>query len=857
MNFRRSPRTTLRAFAPIALVVLATLAILAACSGPTAVEALDPGADGAIGATEPTTKLPHPVPANASAASDRATCVLVDVTFDHDVSVPSGADCSFTRVSVRGDVVVAPGATLADVDGTIDGDVLVYPAATFIARRTTVHGDVEAERSARVDLRDAAIDGDVETEGVQVLKVVGGTVAGDVEVERGRVVTLEHVAVGGDVELSDVRGSGAVSVVGARIQGDLEVEDNGRPVHLIGNHVGGDLEADGNRDLTISDNVVEGDLECEGNRPAPVGSGNTVGGDLEGQCVGFDADPVLDVLSVTIDQGDVSLAAGATTILTATVVTSGGADAAVAWASSDETVATIDAEDGTLAAIASGQTRVTATSVFDGAVADTVVVTVAGAGSDPVVSSFAATVVPDGRLELAWSATGADAYDVHALRDGDPSDALPVATGISGTTVTIDIPTRDRQTLRLTARGDGGETTRTTTPDHVVVSSGDYDPYDAFSSVPEPEVPGTLRSVLANAPSGTTVGFAADVAEVVLHGVDLEPVPGLLADAHLVLRSDVVISGPPSGVTIRGASGQPAGDDSQPLTWRSRVVLVPPGTEARLENLTITGGEFIYFGAGVQNHGTLTLAHVHVTGNRAFGFGGGVHNTSTGSLHLDRSTLADNRAVTTNAEMATEWIIRGEPAASVTFSGADGYGGGLYNAPGGVVTLADTPIRDNEVRVSGGGVYNAGTLDLNASDVTGNVADFRPYGGPSDFGYGGGIYNDGILDVRNGAIDDNTVASQGGGLYHDHENGFSTLGNVTIRGNLAGTSGDPADPGYGGGIMHHHYQGEEDRLSLAAVDFGAGNTPQNLLVNDRGLRTADLRPFDPYLDLPNPDDRNR
>ena len=82
-----------------------------------------------------------------------------------------------------------------------------------------------------------------------------------------------------------------------------------------------------------------------------------------------------------------------------------------------------------------------------------------------------------------------------------------------------------------------------------------------------------------------------------------------IVDSHLVIDKDLVISGP-AGTQVRlvGASNQPEDDTSQPLTWHSRMVYVAPGVTAELENLELTGGNFIYFGAGINNDGTLTIA---------------------------------------------------------------------------------------------------------------------------------------------------------------------------------------------------------------------------------------------------------
>ena len=67
------------------------------------------------------------------------------------------------------------------------------------------------------------------------------------------------------------------------------------------------------------------------------------------------------VTDVTLDQTTLSLVAGTTGQLTATVSPNDAADKTVTWASADETIATVDA-NGKVTAVAYGQTTITATA---------------------------------------------------------------------------------------------------------------------------------------------------------------------------------------------------------------------------------------------------------------------------------------------------------------------------------------------------------------------------------------------------------------------------------------------------------------------------------------------------------------
>ncbi len=98
----------------------------------------------------------------------------------------------------------------------------------------------------------------------------------------------------------------------------------------------------------------------------------------------------------------------------------------------------------------------------------------------------------------------------------------------------------------------------------------------------------------------------------------------------------------------------------------------------------------------------------------------------------------------------------------------------------------------------GGGIYNSGTLTLNNSMVSNNIA-------VSD---GGGIYNFGTLTLNNSIISDNVLtddgsASSGGGIYNytpphpDEGTGTLRINNSIISGNKVN-----APDGTGGGISN-------------------------------------------------------
>ncbi|HEV3312308.1 MAG TPA: CSLREA domain-containing protein, partial [Chloroflexota bacterium] len=130
-----------------------------------------------------------------------------------------------------------------------------------------------------------------------------------------------------------------------------------------------------------------------------------------------------------------------------------------------------------------------------------------------------------------------------------------------------------------------------------------------------------------------------------------------------VTRNNIAITGAGPTATVFKGNG------------KSAVVRVAGKARASLIKLKLTnGGIARNDGGGLYNSGATNLANVEVTANTASS-GGGIYNTSGATLDLTSSTVSANSAM----------------------SGADSQDGGL-----------------------GGGIYNAGSLTLWGSTVTGN-----------------------------------------------------------------------------------------------------------------------------------------
>lgn len=549
------------------------------------------------------------------------------------------------------------------------------------------------------------------------------------------------------------------------------------------------------------------------------------------------------VVKVEIEQANPTLGVGATLTLSAKVTVLGGASKAVTWESSDEAVASVG-DTGLVTALTAGTATVTATSVGAPTKTDSVVVTVVPVASAPTITAFGGSVVAGSQAQLTWTVTNATGVSLYSVNPADANDSALIGTYAgSSTGATVALPDSTHQAYRLDASNSTGADSADLAPlANVVVSNQDYDPYNLRGWMPDEPIPGTLRAIMAAAPAGAVIGFAANVVQIDVRGVDLFAVGGGAVDAHLILRQDVTISGPVGApVRLQGVSAWRTGDPGDPFTYESRVVYVPTGVTATLENVVISGGTFIYTGAGIHNAGDLTVRGSIITDNRAFGSGGGVRNLPGATLTMIDSSITDNIAATLDSEIDVLWDIRGSGGTPAQFPGVNGWGGGLYNE--GVATLTNVEVSGNSARQSYGGIGNvsAATLTLNSVTVDGNVANHVAPGyasvGPEDFSAGGGIANYATLTFTDGSITNNLAADQGGGLYHGVE-AMTTIDGIDITGNTAGV---PTITGFGGGIMHHFYTGEEANLVSTGGTL-SGNLPQDRLDSDDGVRTLSVTP---------------
>lgn len=265
----------------------------------------------------------------------------------------------------------------------------------------------------------------------------------------------------------------------------------------------------------------------------------------------------------------------------------------------------------------------------------------------------------------------------------------------------------------------------------------------------------SLRAAImeANAATGfDTIMLGGGIFSLSLEGTDEDSAES----GDLDIKDDLFIQGQSAQTTIIDARNL------------DRVFEVFPGITLQLSDLTITGGDLAGRddGGGIRvDNGTLQLNNVVLIGNRAAN-GGGIHN-SFGLVTVMNSTLADNRA-------------EGMPG--------DGFGGAI-DSLGGTVTIQQSTLNDNFAMAAGGGVSASadtlgGSLSVESSTIAQNTAgEFQ-----SNQGDGGGLYIQSSVNatVLASTVAYNSAGNEGGGVWL---NGTMTLERTIISDNIANGAG--------------------------------------------------------------------
>ncbi|OLB00196.1 MAG: hypothetical protein AUH08_09310, partial [Verrucomicrobia bacterium 13_2_20CM_54_12] len=156
-----------------------------------------------------------------------------------------------------------------------------------------------------------------------------------------------------------------------------------------------------------------------------------------------------------------------------------------------------------------------------------------------------------------------------------------------------------------------------------------------------------------------------------------------------------------------------------------------------------------------------------------------------------------------------------------------GLGGGIYNASGAKVAITDSIVSGNWAD-EGGGIYNAGSMQIARTTISDNFI-----GGAfsQQTSLGGGICNSGTLDIVNSTITANTASGslQSGGITNG--SGNIVIQNSTINGN---TAESPSGSGFGGNVFM-----AEGTLEIGNTILNAGSGGNIFSFGNQGTIISD------------------
>ncbi len=285
----------------------------------------------------------------------------------------------------------------------------------------------------------------------------------------------------------------------------------------------------------------------------------------------------------------------------------------------------------------------------------------------------------------------------------------------------------------------------------------------------------TLRHAVENAAAGDTVSIR---------------VPVVNLREYLFVNRNLTISGYPSATLRQTVAGE-------------RVVYFTPGITCTLKGLTITGGDLSgssACGAGLINHGTLTMEDCTVTNNTV---GGGILNA--GNLTMYNCTVRNNTA---------NWPRR---AAGIN-NEASG-----YSTP--VLTMYNCVVKENEnYDTAGGGILNGEILYMYGCTVENNTSK----------GSGGGLllnlYTETYLAQGTRIMNNAPDQIAGSGSYTTDGNCFVGIipgrSSVALAGMASGVSPQPSSTA-----------GASD---VAAAEEDLGNSGSTLYREVKDALSGDL-----------------
>lgn len=262
---------------------------------------------------------------------------------------------------------------------------------------------------------------------------------------------------------------------------------------------------------------------------------------------------------------------------------------------------------------------------------------------------------------------------------------------------------------------------------------------------------------------------------------------GTLAGAHNV--PDSLTTDKATAISLKGinTSATLNGGFSATTTTKKSTLTLSTAVPVTIQNLKITGG--------------------YASGSTAAEKQGGGVNITAGTV-----TMSSNVEV---------------------YSNYASNGCGVYVADGARLDLisTDVKIHDNGAssNLNGGGIYNAGTLDMRAGNIYSNTSG-EQYNG----GYGGGVYNSGTFYMSGTSNIYSNISGEGGGVF---TSGTFTMGasasnaNAGLTGSIYLNQAIEDDAGSGGGGVSN----TGTMIMKAGTIGGSSENKNSTLYNGGGI----------------------
>ncbi|NQV25154.1 MAG: hypothetical protein HQ518_12390, partial [Rhodopirellula sp.] len=199
-----------------------------------------------------------------------------------------------------------------------------------------------------------------------------------------------------------------------------------------------------------------------------------------------------------------------------------------------------------------------------------------------------------------------------------------------------------------------------------------------------------------------------------------------------------------------------------------------------VSSTNFAGNAAVCDGGAIFNNRSLTVTNATFTGNAAARNGGALGLTSVGVVVLTSTTLRGNTAAANGGAISNNGVSK-LTLSGTTIDGnrATADGGGVFHDSTTVLTVSGTTISNNQA-ANGGGVSNAGPINLTNATISSNIAS----------GNGGGLYNTSTATLLGVTIANNMAAGSGGGISSNVAGGNASLKNTLVARNTAGTNAD-------------------------------------------------------------------